>query len=445
MSPFSRSTCTKKTREEALELAQNAFTFLSILLVVVSILGILLSPVLVGLIAPGFVREPQQFSLAVLLNRIMFPYIFFICLVALAMGVLNSFRHFTTPALSPVMLNIAMIASAFGLRSFFEAPITALAIGVVAGGILQLALQWPFLIKHGFRLRFRLNLSHPGLRQIGVLLLPSLLGAGVATINVFIGTVLASLLPGGSVTYLFYADRIMELPLGIFAIAIGTATLPSFSSQVASGNMTQLKSGVSFSLRLMLFLTIPAMAALMALHLPIITVIYQRGAFSALDSLYTGQALFCYALGLCAFSVHRVFISTFYSLKDTKWPMKTAVISLVVNVICSLILMYPLKHNGLALANSIAAVANILVLAFVLKKKIGTYLDREFYVSIFKIAASTLIMLGAIWLVEFFLPWGKQVGFKARAIYLTSAISAGGIVFFCFGVPAQKPGNALSC
>ena len=216
-------------------------------------------------------------------------------------------------------------------------------------------------------------------------MLPAILGAGVSTINVFVGTILASLLPGGSVTYLFYADRIMELPLGIFAIAIGTAALPSFSKHVAAGQMDELKSGISFSLRLMLFLTIPAMVALMALNLPIISVLFQRGAFDVQAAIYTGQALFCYALGLWAFSVLRVFVSSFYSLQDSKWPLKAAIITLIVNVLASLVLMYPLKHNGIALAGSISAIVNVLVLAFVLKRKIGTFLDRAFYISFLKL------------------------------------------------------------
>jgi putative peptidoglycan lipid II flippase len=420
----------KKSKEEALELAANAFTILSVFLAIVSVLGIILSPLIVGLIAPGFIKEPGQFALAVFLNRLMFPYIFFIALVALCMGILNSFRHFTTPALSPVMLNIAMIATALGLRSFFTVPITALAVGVLIGGVLQLVMQWPFLLKFGIKLKWRFNLHHPGIKQIGVLMLPAVFGVGVGTINVFVGTILASLLPGGSITYLFYADRVMEFPLGVFAIAIGTAALPRFSSHVAAGDMDQLKSSVSFSLRLMLFLTIPSMVALMALHLPIISVLFQRGAFNAQDAVYTGQALFCYALGLWSFSILRVFVATFYSLKDSKWPMKAAVITLVVNVLFSLALMHPLKHNGLALANSIAATINVFVLAFVLRKKIGAFLDRAFYTSVIKIILSTIVMFGAIGLVDYFIPWNTQAGFKTRLIYLTCTIVAGAGVFF---------------
>jgi len=423
----------KKSKDEAIELAQNVFTILSMILAVVSVLGILLSPIIVGILAPGFFPDPNKFNLTVFLNRLMFPYIFFIALVALCMGILNSFRHFTAPALSPVMLNIAMIAAAFVLRPYFAEPITALAIGVLIGGALQLAMQWPVLLKFGFKLKWRFNLRHPGIRQIGRLMLPAILGAGVTTINVaIVGMILASLLPSGSVTYLFYADRIMELPLGIFAIAIGTAALPSFSKHVATGQINELKSGIAFSLRLMLFVTIPATVALMALNLPIISVLFQRGAFDARAAQLTGQALFCYALGLWAFSALRVFVSTFYSLQDSKWPLKAAIITLIVNVLAGLILMYPLKHNGIALAGSISAVVNVMVLAFVLRNKIGTYLNRSFFTAIFKIILSALIMLAAIGLINFVIPWNTYAGFQSRLIFLLSAIFVGaGTYFLC--------------
>ncbi|PKN51663.1 MAG: murein biosynthesis integral membrane protein MurJ [Deltaproteobacteria bacterium HGW-Deltaproteobacteria-13] len=420
----------KRTKEEALELVYNAFTILSMILAVISVLGIVFSPLIVGLIGHGFTSDPRQFALAVFLNRLMFPYIFVISLGALCMGILNSFRHFTAPALSPVMFNISIIVAALGLRSFFAEPITALAIGVLIGGVLQLAMQWPFLRKFGVKLKFRFNFRHPGIRQAGWMLIPAILGAGVTTINVFIGSTLASMLPGGSVTYLFYADRIMELPLGVFAIAIGTASLPSFSRHVAAGNMDELKSSISFSLRLMLFLTIPATFALMTLNLPIISVLFQRGAFDATSAIYTSEALFFYGMGLWAFSIVRVFVQSFYSLQDAKWPMRAAIISLVINLVVSLALMYSMKHKGLALANSLAATVNVFVLSFVLRKKIGIFLDRSFYTSVLKIILSAVVMVGAIMLVDYFMPWDTSAGFKTRLIYLATAIVAGAGAFF---------------
>jgi len=376
----------KKTKDEALDLAYNAFTILSIILTFVSVLGIIFSPFIISIIGYGFISDPRQFALAVFLNRLMFPYIFIISLGALCMGILNSFRRFASPALSPVMWNISIIAAALGLRSFFAEPITALAVGVLIGGVLQLSL--------------------------------------------FVGSTLASMLPGGSVTYLFYADRIMELPLGVFAIAIGTAVLPSFSRHVAAGNMDELKSSISFSLRLMLFLTIPSTFALMALNLPIISVLFQRGAFNTQAAIYTSQALFFYGMGLWAFSIVRVFVQSFYSLQDAKWPMRAAIIAFVINLIFSLALMYPMRHKGLALANSLSAVFNVFILSFVLRKKIGKFLDRSFYISILKIIISGVIMIGAIMLVDYFLPWNTYANFKTRLIYLTCTIAVGAGVFF---------------
>ena len=420
----------KKSKEEALELAQVAFTLLSILLVLVSVLGVLFSPLIVTLIAPGFIAESRQFDLAVFLNRLMFPYIFFMSLVALCMGILNSFRHFAAPALSPVLLNISMIIAALTLRDFFAEPITALAIGVMIGGILQLAMQWPFLRKFGLKIKFKFNLHHPGIKQIAVLMLPAVLGAAIYQINVFVGTILASLLPKGSVSYLYYADRIMELPLGVFAIAIGTAALPSLSQHAAQGSYDELKKTMSFSLRLMLFVTIPAMVALMALNLPIISVLFQRGAFDVHSTIMTAQALFCYALGLWAFSVIRVIVAAFYSLQDSKWPMKAAIITLVVNLVASIALMFPFRHNGLALANSLASMVNVLVLSLVLKKKIGAFLDRGFYLSTLKIIVSSLVMWGSILLVGFFLPWNTNAQMKERLTYLIVAIVVGAATYF---------------
>ncbi len=429
----------KKTKDEALDLAYNAFTILSIILTFVSVLGIIFSPFIISIIGYGFISDPRQFALAVFLNRLMFPYIFIISLGALCMGILNSFRRFASPALSPVMWNISIIAAALGLRSFFAEPITALAVGVLIGGMLQLALQWPFLRKCGVKLKFRFNFRHPGLKQIGLLMIPAMLGAGITTINVFVSSTLASMLPGGSVTYLFYADRIMELPLGVFAIAIGTAVLPSFSRHVAAGNMDELKSSISFSLRLMLFLTIPSTFALMALNLPIISVLFQRGAFNTQAAIYTSQALFFYGMGLWAFSIVRVFVQSFYSLQDAKWPMRAAIIAFVINLIFSLALMYPMKHKGLALANSLSAVFNVFILSFVLRRKIGKFLDSSFYISILKIITSGVIMIGAILLIDYFLPWNTYANFKTRLIYLTCTIVFGAGVFFTSAYLLKSP------
>ncbi len=419
-----------KSRESALELASIALTLLSILLVVVSLAGVLFSPLIVSVMAPGFIKNPAQFDLAVFLTRVMFPYIFFISLVALCMGILNSLRHFAAPALAPVVLNIAMILSVLVLHKYFEEPITSLAIGVVFGGILQLALQWPFLIKMGARLKPNFNFHHPGIKKIGLLLLPTLVGSGIYQINIFIGTILASVLPKGSVSFLYYADRVVELPLGVFAIAVGTASLPSFSAQVARGLFDEFKRTISFSLRLILYITVPATVALIALREPIVSVLFQRGAFDSHSTLMTAQALLYYTLGLWAFSVIRVIDSAFFSLQDRKSPLKAAFVSLLVNVGLSILLMFPLKHGGLALATSAASAVNVLMLSFILRKKIGVFLDQKFYSSLGKTFFASALMGISFYLVDFMYPWNIQAAFETRALFLTICIATGILVFF---------------
>ena len=429
----------QRSREEALELANVVFTALSVVLVIVSIAGVLFSPFIVAIIAPGFVKSPDQYELTVLLTRFMFPYIFFISLVALCMGILNSLRHFAAPALSPVILNISMILATLLLKDLFGEPIYALAVGVMIGGVLQLAMQWPFLIKMGVRLKPDFQFRHPGLKRIGLLMMPAAFGAAIYQINVFIGTILASLLPKGSVSYLYYADRIVELPLGVFAIAVGTAALPSFSDQVARGEFEDFKKTISFSLRLILFITVPATVALVALRIPILSVLFQRGAFDAASTIQTADALLYYTLGLWAFSLIRIIVSAFYSLQDTKAPMKAAIVALIVNVACSVILMSPMKHGGLALATSIASAVNVIMLGIILKKRIGSYLNREFYRSLGKITAASLVMWGAIMVVEFFIPWNITGPFDGRLLFLIASISVGMATFFVMSWLLKSP------
>ena len=419
----------KKTHEDACELANVAFTLLTALLTLITVLGVLFAPAVVTVMAPGFVNSPAQYELTVFLTRLMFPYIFFISLVALCMGILNSLRHFLAPALSPVVLNISMILAALTLRGFFREPVTALAVGVIVGGVLQLAMQWPFLLKLGVQLKPDCRFNHPGIGRIGALMLPSFIGSAVYQINVFIGTILASLLPRGSVSFLYYADRLVELPLGVFAIAVGTAALPSFSAQVATGDFENLKKTISFSLRLILFVSIPATIALIVLRVPIISVLFERGAFDGRSTLLTAQALLFYAVGLWAFSVIRVIDSAFFSIQDRKSPLKAAFVALFVNVAMSLILMSPLQHGGLALATSLASMVNVAMLAFILRKKIGTFLDGEFYRSLGKTAISSLAMGGAIFLVGHFLPWDRLSSFSFRLGFLAVSITLGMATF----------------
>src|SRR6185369_1920905 len=248
------ATLNQRGEEEARELANICFTLLTIVMAAITLAGILFSPWIVGLMFPGFRAVPGKFELTVLLNRLMFPYIFFISLVALCMGILNTLRHFFTPAISTVFLNVSMILGALLLRGFFEIPITALAVGVLVGGFIQLIMQLPVLWKKGFPFRLRFDFSNPEVRRIALLMLPATFGVGVYYLNITVSAILASLLPQGSVSYLYYAKRLFEFPQRIFTASVAKAVLPSMSRQAADGDIDGMKSSLSFGVRLMLFI-----------------------------------------------------------------------------------------------------------------------------------------------------------------------------------------------
>ena len=388
---------TDRGKAEAFSLARSAIRLLSVLLVFVTIAGILLAPLIVHIIAPGFADSPEKFSLTVTLTRIIFPYIFFICLVALCMGILNVLGHFAAPALAPVLLNLAMICSVFLISPHMADPVTGLAIGVLIGGVLQLALQVPFLIKKGFYFWQKTKIYHPGLKKIGILMLPAIFGAAVYQINILVGTLLASLLPGGSVSYLYYADRLVQFPLGIFAIAIATAVLPSLSRQAAINDFEGVRDTFGHAMKLVLFITLPAMAGLIVLREPIVALLFKRGAFDAETVRLTACALLYYGIGLWAFSGVRIVVSTFYALQDTKTPVKIAVISISANILLGIILMGPLAHGGLALSTSLASMLNLGLLIRALKIKLGRLGMKNIMESACKTVLCSAIMGVIVW------------------------------------------------
>ena len=389
---------TENGQDEGLRLARSALFVMSILLVVLSICGILLAPLIVKVVAPGFLSSPGKIPLTVTLTRIMFPYIFFIGLVALCMGILNVFGHFAAPALAPVLLNLAMICSVIFICPYLSNPVIGLAIGVIIGGILQLGLQLPFMIRKGLILRPKGKLFHPGLKKIGVLMLPVIFGGAVYQVNVLIGGLLGSMLKEGSVSYLYFADRLVQFPLGIFAIAAATAVLPSLSRQAAGNDVDALKYTFGYAVRLIIFLTIPSMVGLIILREPIVALLFQRGEFSSLATQLTAQALLYYAMGLGAFSAVKIVAATFFALKDTRTPVVMALVSIVANIVLGVILMRPLAHGGLALATSLASILNLGLLVQALHSKLGSLGWR----SIMRSAYRTLLNAGFMGIVV----WG---------------------------------------
>ncbi len=420
---------TQSGKKEAFQMARSAIRMLSVLLIGIVIVGVLLSPLIVRLIAPGFAQTPGKLVLTTALTRLMFPYIFFIGLVALFMGILNVLGHFAAPALAPVCLNVAMIGSVFLIAPLMSDPITGLAVGVIIGGFLQLVLQTPFLIRKGFLFWKRAPLYHPALRKIGVLMAPTILGAAVYQINILVGTLLASLLPQGSVSYLYYADRLVQFPLGVFAIAIATAVLPSLSRQAAARDMDALNATFGYALRLVLFITVPAMIGLIVLREPIVALLFKRGAFDAAATRQTAIALLYYGLGLWAFSAVRVVVSTFYALQDTRTPVRMAIISIVVNIVMGVILMKPLEHGGLALATSLASMLNLTLLIWVLKKRLGQLNWRRILLSGLKTVACSLIMGVGVGIVAHYTISSPNAPFNHLLAGLTAAILAGLLLY----------------
>jgi putative peptidoglycan lipid II flippase len=361
---------TTRSKQEAWELASAVFTTLLTVVTLVTIAGIVAAPWLVQLLAPGFQDNPDKLALTTLLARVMFPYLLFISLAALAMGILNSVRAFAAPAFSPLFLNVFIIVGAVWLAPHLSEPIIGVAIGVVAGGAAQFAMQLPSLKLRGLLFGFRFEPGHPGLRRIGTLMVPTLLGLSVTQINLTVSTVLASFFAGGP-TYLFYGMRLIQFPLGIFGVALATAILPTLSSQAARGALEELRGTLGFGLRMILFIIVPAMVGLILLRTPIVHLFFEHGTFTAKDTGETALAVLCYAVGLWAFGGVRIIVAAFYSLQDTKTPAISAAVALAANVLFSLVLMSFLGAAGLALATALAAMVNGVILVAVLNRRLG--------------------------------------------------------------------------
>ncbi len=417
-------------KKEAFLMARAGLKLLTLILIFVTLAGIIGAPILVKLIAPGFLDEPGKYALTVELTRFMFPFILLVSILAFAMGVLNSLGHFFAPALAPVLLNLSMIVCMFVLVPVLHSPIYGLAWGVLIGGVLQLIFQVPFLIKREFYFWEKSGIFHPGLKRVGILMLPAVLGSAVYQINIFVGTLLASLLPEGSVSYLYYADRLVQFPLGIFAIAASTAVLPSLARQAADGDMASFRDTFSYAMRFISFITIPAMLGLIILREPVVALLFQRGAFDYESTRLTAVALLYYGVGLWGFSAIRVAVSGFYALQDTKTPVVAAIISIAVNIGLCLILMGPLAHGGLALATSLSSMVNLVILLLALRKKIGGIGLAQIGFSIIKTTLNALIMSAVVW-CGFFLIFAKLGNsFFILASGVTVCISAGIAVYF---------------
>ncbi len=423
---------TNRPREEAKALANSAFTTLFLLLAILTCLGLLFSPHIVSAIAPGFRGNPHQFHLTTTLTRIMFPFLFFVSLAALAMGILNSALRFGPPAFASGVFNVVSILFVLGLAPFFDEPTYAAAIGVTLGGLAQCLIQFPALRQEGFPFSFRRPLwpLHPGVIQMGKLILPTSVGLSVMQINLFVNTLLASLLPTGSVSFLYYGMRLIHFPLGIFAVALSTALLPTLSAQVAKGETAALRHTLSFGLRLIFFLTFPAMMGLIFLRIPIVHLLFEHGEFDAQATLGTANAILFYATGLWAFAGIRIVVPVFYALSDTKTPVKIGIISVVLNLVLNILLMRPLGYKGLALATSLSAIFNFSALLVILRRHTGAIDGRRILSSHIKtMIASLAIILPSFWVSRQTI-WLSQGNFWIKGWTVTLTITGSMLGYF---------------
>jgi putative peptidoglycan lipid II flippase len=382
---------TKKGKSEFFKLAQVILNVMFLVLMLLTVIGIFAAPVIVRLIAPGFAVDKEKFELTVTLTRIIFPFLLLVGLWAYAMGILNSLGKFASSAFGPCFLNLSIILCA----KWFGENVFGLASGVLVGGVLQLFLQFPSLYSSGWRFRLTREVSHPQAKRIGKLLIPRAFGACVYQVDVFVSTILASLswiVGEGAVPALYYANRLWQLPLAIFGIALAQAVLPTMSKHVALNDTEKLKDTLSFSLRILAFILIPASVGLMILSAPITKVLLQRGAFTAYSTAITSNALFFYAIGLVSCGGVKVMVSAFYSMHDTMTPVKTALAALVINIALSLTLMFPLKLGGLALATSVSSIFNFVVLYIILEKRLGNIGTKGMLDSAARVAVSSIIM-----------------------------------------------------
>lgn len=404
--------------------ANEAFGVMTFWLGTMTILGEVFMPQLMVVLAPGFSEDPAKFALAVDLSRITFPYLILICLAALVSGVLNGLERFTASSASYVLFNIISIACMIWLRPYVPTVGHALAWGVTASGVAQLGLLMVAAHRGGMGLRIPRPRLTPQMRLLMRRMLPGLVGAGVTQLNLTIDVIIASLLPAGTVSVLYYADRVQQLPLGVIGTAVGTAMLPMLSRQVRAGEAAAALATLNRAVEYALFLTLPAAVALIICAYPIILVLFGRGAFSAQSVLFSSQSLAAYALGLPAFVVVKVLAPAFFARGDTGTPVKIGVISVAFNLGLNLAFMAPLAHIGPALATSLAAIGNVAGLASVLARRRQFVPDRQLWRRLLGMVAATLVM--AVMLMVFQrLAFNGRLHGAGRVAYLAGLIAVG--------------------
>ncbi|UDL04380.1 murein biosynthesis integral membrane protein MurJ [Marinobacter sp. CA1] len=403
---------------------------LGLVLLGVTLVAVIGAPALTAVFAPGFLDEPVKFSLASDMLRITFPYLLLISLTAFAGAILNSYDRFAIPAFTPVLLNLAMICAAVFLSPVMETPVLALAWGVFIAGALQLFFQLPFLMRLGLLPRPRVDYRHEGVRRVLKLMAPALFGVSVSQINLLLDTVLASLLQTGSVSWLYYSDRLSELPLGVFGIAIATVILPSLSRKHAAASADQFAATLDWAVRAVLLIGAPAALALALLAEPLIATLFHYGEVTDRDVMMAGASLRAYAAGLLAFMLIKVLAPGFFARQDTRTPVRIGVIAMVANMVFNLALIMPMAHVGLALATSLSAWLNAGLLWRGLKRE-GAWVSQPGW---WRFGAQLLVANGTLAVLVLCLnpsvsEWLAMPGL-ARAGQMAVLVGAGVVVYF---------------
>lgn len=404
---------------------------LGVILFFTAIVGVIGSPVLAAMFGAGWFIDYLQdqpggakFELASTLLKITFPYILFISLTGFAGAILNTLNKFAVAAFTPVLLNICIIACAYYLTPYVSIGAYALAWGVFIGGIVQLSFQLPFLYRAGVLVKPQWGWSDPNVTKVRTLMIPALFGVSVSQINLLLDTLIASFLMTGSISWLYYSDRLLEFPLGLFGIAIATVILPTLSRNHVSDDKKSFASNIDWALRIIAMLGIPASAALMVLAMPLLLVIFQRGEFSIEDTYMASYSLMAYGAGLFSFMLVKIFAPAFYSRQDTKTPVKYGIITMAANMAFNLVLAWPFSYVGLAMATALSGSLN----AFLLYRKLaqqGVYhITRSTWIFLAKVLFSTAIMTISIVLLSNHLVWEDSL-FFARVLNLCSVVGLG--------------------
>lgn len=423
-----------RTSEETWTFANRLFWTFCLILSALTVLGVIFSPLIVRLFSM-FGKNQVQVE-AIYFNRLMFPYILFIGMAALAMAILNCFHIFGLPAATPILLNISFIVFSVAIVwRHFSSPAAALAVGVVVGGIFQFFLQVPQLVRRGMSFQFDVSFADPGVRRVARLMVPGFIGIGIAQINLLVDTIFANakVMPEGSLISLYVADRVTELVLGGYAIAVATAILPMMSHQASAGDFEGMKKTFLFSLRIVSFITVPAAVGLVILREPIVQVLFQHGNFVAESTRLTARALLYYSMGLPAFAAVKLIVPAFYSTQDTRTPVRVALATLVANIALNLVFLFyffgKLKNGGPALASALAGYFNVFILFVIFRLRFGRLGTRDVAASLIKIAICASIMGIVCWSALQYSEFDSIVDFGPRLLVFIGLIASATLTY----------------